>query len=387
MRGGILASYRNVVVLVPGFFGFGRLGDFYYFADRVAALLRGSLEHQLGQRVPVMGASTDPAGSLVARQRYLIDTLKYMESHVFKSEVAFHLVGHSTGGIDAQLLQSARPLDGRSWPESDPTGVRTRVESIVTIAAPFYGTCLSESPAVGVLSHTNKHLDGWIETGELVVALAQLAIDRTLVHEALAASMRRTSGAAEFVWHLLADQRLLIDLIPGRMEALQKAHPMQREIPVTCFVTATPDKPKEGVPDSSDLKLDFREPDRFFKLLHRLTGNCGAKPCTFPRERRSIADPAPIHSSATPAPLLTPATNDGVVNSLSQLLQAPNAKLGGVVVGDHGDVLGHYDRHDPLTGNALINRGFFCSGAGFGDDQFFDLYGRVANAILASART
>ncbi|MDB4989207.1 MAG: hypothetical protein JWN04_4385 [Myxococcaceae bacterium] len=379
-------GYRNVVVLVPGFFGFGRLGDFYYFADRVAALLRGSLESQLGQRVPVMAASTDPAGSLASRQRFLLDTLRYMESDVFKSPVVFHLVGHSTGGVDAQLLQSAQPLIGGSWAEIDPSNVRTRVQSIVTISAPFYGTCLSESPAVGVLSHSNHHLGGWVETTELVVALAQLAIDRTIVHEAVAASMRHASGAAEFLWHLLTDQRLLVDLIPRRMEEVQRAHPMARQIPVTCFVTAAPDEPQERPETREERILELRVPDRFFKLLHRLTGTCGATPCTFPRALRSFSDPSPIQRGTAPVPVLTPATNDGVVNSLSQLLQDPNAKFGGLVVGDHGDVLGHYDRLDPLTGDALINRGFFCSGAGFGDDQFFDLYGRVAAAIVASAK-
>jgi hypothetical protein len=33
-------SYENAVLLIPGSLGFGRLGNFYYFADRIAACLQ-----------------------------------------------------------------------------------------------------------------------------------------------------------------------------------------------------------------------------------------------------------------------------------------------------------------------------------------------------------
>ena len=52
----------------------------------------------------------------------------------------------------------------------------------------------------------------------------------------------------------------------------------------------------------------------------------------------------------------------------------------GVIVGDHADVLGDYDRIDIATEQPM-NTGIFRSGAGFGDDQFFELYRRVASAL------
>jgi hypothetical protein len=45
-------------------------------------------------------------------------------------------------------------------------------------------------------------------------------------------------------------------------------------------------------------------------------------------------------------------------------------------------VLGHYDRRDAIVGGRPYNSGLFHSGAGFGDDEFFALYRRVARAIL-----
>jgi hypothetical protein len=46
-------TYENAVALVPGFFGFGRLGNFYYFADRVAPCLRRAAESASGKPVVV----------------------------------------------------------------------------------------------------------------------------------------------------------------------------------------------------------------------------------------------------------------------------------------------------------------------------------------------
>jgi len=57
-------------------------------------------------------------------------------------------------------------------------------------------------------------------------------------------------------------------------------------------------------------------------------------------------------------------------------------EVGGFVVADHGDVLGHYDRQDALIGGKPYDAGLFHSGAAFGDDEFFGLYRRVAQAIL-----
>ena len=46
-------SYDNVVLLIPGFLGFGRLGNFYYFADRVSACIRGAAENAFGTPTPL----------------------------------------------------------------------------------------------------------------------------------------------------------------------------------------------------------------------------------------------------------------------------------------------------------------------------------------------
>jgi len=90
-----------------------------------------------------------------------------------------------------------------------------------------------------------------------------------------------------------------------------------------------------------------------------------------------------IRSAESNMPAISPTLNDGVVNTVRQIVNpGRREEVGGVVVADHADVLGHYDRQDALIGGRPYNAGLFHSGAGFRDDEFFGLYRRVAEAIL-----
>jgi hypothetical protein len=74
-----------------------------------------------------------------------------------------------------------------------------------------------------------------------------------------------------------------------------------------------------------------------------------------------------------------------VVNTIRQVVDPDDrSQVGGFVVADHADVLGHYDRQDSLIEGTPYNAGLFHSGAGFGDDEFFKLYRRVGEAILCA---
>src|SRR5882762_6768074 len=93
------------VMFVPGFFGFGAFGHpdrplVEYFARVEDALLRA---HVRPLRFAVH--QPPPAGSLAERTRSL---------HLKVSELAqqgaarLHLVGHSTGGVDARLFANEK---------------------------------------------------------------------------------------------------------------------------------------------------------------------------------------------------------------------------------------------------------------------------------------
>lgn len=71
-----------------------------------------------------------------------------------------------------------------------------------------------------------------------------------------------------------------------------------------------------------------------------------------------------------------------MVNSVRQLLDpGDQSMLGGVFVAGHADVLGYYDHVDALITGRPLNESVFRSGAGFCDDQFFELYRRVTRRI------
>jgi hypothetical protein len=83
--------------------------------------------------------------------------------------------------------------------------------------------------------------------------------------------------------------------------------------------------------------------------------------------------------------------NDGVVNSARQLLDPSDPdELAGIVVADHFDVVGYYDRYvwrEDSDGDAeplQVLAGLLHSGSNFRDDQLYELYQRVANVIAST---
>src|SRR5438046_10761612 len=132
----------DVVVLVPGFLGFTRFGGFCYFAYRLLAVLRGLLEEPLGYPVPVVPVTTLPTDNLRNRQDGLLQNLAGV-CEKLSGVQRIHLVGHSTGGVDAQLLACTKPLEGRGWDQKG-NEVRRKMRSVVTIGAAHYGSGLAD---------------------------------------------------------------------------------------------------------------------------------------------------------------------------------------------------------------------------------------------------
>jgi hypothetical protein len=97
-----------------------------------------------------------------------------------------------------------------------------------------------------------------------------------------------------------------------------------------------------------------------------------------------------IAASADLIPLEVDAIiNDGVVNSARQLIDPADAsELAAVVVADHFDVVGHYDRSswvtDPQTGDEQLQtvvNGLLHSGSEFRDNEFFELFHAISDCI------
>ena len=123
-----MSSSTQHVVLIPGMFGFSRLAGYDYFLHITKAL--GDRIRTAGEPCEFVVVSAPPTGSIRRRTRVLIDTI---EEHCSKGDGPIHLVGHSTGGLDARLMTSpSATLDVPSWIE--------RVRTVVTLNTPHQGT-------------------------------------------------------------------------------------------------------------------------------------------------------------------------------------------------------------------------------------------------------
>lgn len=123
-----MSSTTHHIVLIPGMFGFSRLAGYEYFIHIARAL--GERIRTAGERCELVVVSAPPTGSIRRRTRVLIDTI---EEHCSKGDGPIHLIGHSTGGLDARLLTSPSvTLDVPSWIE--------RVRAVVTLNTPHQGT-------------------------------------------------------------------------------------------------------------------------------------------------------------------------------------------------------------------------------------------------------
>jgi len=179
---------------------------------------------------------------------------------------------------------------------------------------------------------------------------------------------------AEVAFH----RELIADLRPANMEKLRATLTPEPGIALTCFVTGTELRARRGRPS-----------DSFFTDMYGLAKGDGNASPAVDGCRRLLQDlmkrqpDLVIRSDHSRMPgAIHVELNDGVVNTIRQVVDPDDrSQVGGFVVADHADVLGHYDRQDSLIEGTAYNAGLFHSGAGFGDDEFFKLYRRVAEAI------
>jgi len=371
----------DIVVLAPGFLGFSRFGGFYYFADRVVAAIRGLLEEALGRRVPVVACATLPTDALARRQHFLVDYLHTLCTTRLAGVRRIHLVGHSTGGVDAQLLAGTTTVAGARWSARAQT-VRRRIASVVTISAPHHGTGLADSRLARFGENPLRHPTAIAPTALTLFHL--LAVLPREAEATLGLQVARPNDVLKFLFQIVRHRELIADLRPVHMAQVRSTVRHDPSIPLTCFVTGT--VPRRGGGES----------DPFFRDLYGMTADGSAHvgsdvgSAVLDRNRRLLTaalagrgDAVIVGPEGRVPAAVDLRLNDGIVNSARQLVDgAEPGQFGGFVVADHGDVIGHYDRQDDLIDGAPFNAGLFHSGARFGDDQFFELYRRVANAIL-----
>jgi pimeloyl-ACP methyl ester carboxylesterase len=387
---------EHAVFLLPGLLGFEHFSTFHYFGERVVAALRAGLEARLGMPVPVIAVPVPPAATLRQRQGKLIKTLAdrlHTLEHGNKP-MSVHLVGHSTGGLDANLLTLRTPLGGWTWADLDPRApaLQDRIRTVVSIASPQQGACIARDPVARVISHRDPR--GLPSFADLLGRFTLSAIKDVELGDLTTSASREARKTYRFVREVLSKWELLGDLQPTYAIDPRALRPGVRR---RSFVTVT------GQARLGDASI--APADAFFRALaERASGWHNGSAEQGERVLASVARLNHVLGSELAGDLLIKADgielparldaghNDGVVNAARQLID-PNDpdELAGIVVGDHFDVVGYYDRHAWTLddqGNeqsSQVLSGLLHSGSGFRDDQFFDLYRRVSEQIAGAA--
>ncbi|HSY24311.1 MAG TPA: hypothetical protein VK841_19420 [Polyangiaceae bacterium] len=361
-----LRVHEDVVVLVPGFLGFSIIGQFPYFADRVPGVLGALLREKWGREVSIVAATTVPTGPLQAR---ILRLAAFLGRLAAAGARRLHLVGHSTGGVDAQLLMSVRPFWGGEWSGSV-ADARRAVVSVATISAPHFGTALLESSAARFLEQGS--LCDALPFLRAAGPLLSLAVkDMSQLDQLLNLNAKQLPTVWRFVFSVVRHHELLEELRPAAMEGVRARTAPDPNVKLTCFVSG------------ADTVAGPRPSDPFYSEIVAFC-RIGAQLPPTPAMRANIerlctAPPSLwIRDPATAPYSVDAGTSDGVVNTARQLLEG--AELGGIVLGDHADVIGDYDRFD-VASEQLVSAGIFRSGASFSDDQLLELYRRVAAAV------
>jgi triacylglycerol lipase len=365
------------VYLIPGFFGFANFGELRYFAH-VEELLTSQLA-ALGRSFQVIRVDTLAAGTLARRTARLREMLVHTAGG---DDDPIHLVGHSTGALDARQLlcpDRAREVDD---------DVVRRVRSVISIAGAHRGTPLASTfrsafgkdllRVLGALTVQTIRLGPLsIGTAAAVAGLFSLVdsavgakkdlIDQ--IEEQILSDFSDDKRAVleAFFNELSVDQGLLDELSPEFARHFDQQTRDREGVRYGCVVTKAAPPTLQRVL-SLGLHAYAQGSHAVFHALWNVTSRFRAD--ALPTS--AIDASRMLREQQGGIPVET--DNDGIVPTLSQF----HGQLVRAVQADHHDVIGHFDDpgHQPPHVDWLI------SGSGFRRPQFEALWRDVAHFIV-----
>ena len=367
---------KHVVVLVPGFFGFAQLGGIRYF--RHVEQLLDARFHQAGHEVRIVAAATSPTGSIRNRALKLADALNRAAP---QADERIHIVGHSTGGLDARLLATPGVSLG---PGAD--AYHRRIQTVVTLATPHFGTPV----AAFFSSLAGKHLlfavsllmvvsmqgvggrsMAWL--GRLLALVSRwddlLGLDNNLL-DFLARKMlaefdqKSRDEVTRWASSIISDRGALLQVTPEGMDIFNAAAVDNPGTRYLSYVTAVP-PPSLKILLGNARDLYFPASYALFSGLYKVAdGESSVYP--YPEFPAYLEQAALRAWNVRRLDRLT----DGMVPSRSQLW----GEVAGLVQGDHLDVCGHF-----YPGKGIASHtDWLRSGAKFTPEVFHDLWGDIA---------
>lgn len=382
--------------LSPGLFGFGQLATYVYFAHLEQAFKDAFARRGIELEVHVV--DVQPTASVRRRATRLADLV----SRTAGEAGPIHLVGHSTGGLDARLVASPSyhlpaEKDG-NWIE--------RVRSVSTLSTPHYGT-----PLATFFATVSGQKALYALSAFTIVALSLGAIPLSLLSTLGAAVLRSTSAvglelrvlerASEGLLGLLGpsahgevsdylkaireDQGGVIQLTPEAMDLFQAGVEDRPGVTYQCTV-AMVEPQKVGSFVRSLISPVRVASMALFAALNNITARYDSRyPCAAPFA--GVAAEERLVKAFGRSPGVR--ANDGIVPLRSQI-------WGNVVwagYADHLDVLGHYAGGDaavavapaPTSGGdpaVVVHRDWLHSGAGMTDEKFLTMVEALVAGML-----
>lgn len=315
--------------LIPGFLGFGQIGSLAYFSDEKSLGLDDTFRRR---GIQVYRLKTLPTASIELRARAVAREILAQEV-VGKASTRIHLIGHSTGGLDACELVSRLPDYGGA--------LQGKIASITTIATPHYGTPLADffdwigAERLLALAGTIGATIPWswfsfltdvpivrdIRDSGLGILKAVAGLTSTLLEglvDLVAAAWTAGAGAVlyEYFDRMARHQGALRQLTQSR-------GPYRFREGIRCFSYLTGAPPTgDGMPLSRAL----------YSLLYRITGQL----------REDHFPPLPPCMAIAGG---IPDLNDGVVPTRSMVW----GQCLGYLPGDHMDIIGHPNLLEPIN--------------------------------------
>jgi triacylglycerol lipase len=374
---------RHQVILVPGFFGFGALGELTYFVGVKEALARAFAQVSLD--VDVIEVPTLPTASIRHRAARVHETLADVAA---QSDGPLHLIGHSTGGLDARLAITPNA----SLPSTRKFRAHERLRTLVTISTPHFGTPLASVfgsfagypvlrliAAISTFALQRAHwpvglglrAGRWLTRADDRLGFSNTVADDLFQRVIADFSPERRAELIAFIDGVAKDQSLIFQLTAAGCDLLNAC-------------TADPDNLRYGsvvcsarAPDMSNV-LAFRH-NPYAQSMHALYAGLHrvaslAKQERYPEPAEQQRQALSLHFGQYP----DPNWSDGIVPVLSQIW--------GEVIhcarADHLDVVGHYGSN--ARGRATTD--WLPSRSGFDDTAFVALWASVARFITEEAR-
>ena len=365
---------RHHIYLIPGFFGFSNFGDLKYFAH-VTEVLEAALR-QRGIEVSVHYVRTLPTASLRRRALKLLEVM----AETADGDGPIHLIGHSSGGLDARLVASS----GASLVDTpEGTALVGRVRSVVTVVTPHRGTPLAPffdsilgARLLQLLSLATIYVlrYGKMPLG-VVAAMARVFVrqdnspgDDPLdqVYDQLLSdfSEDRQRAIRQFFKEVGQDTSLIGELLPKNMATFNAT---TRDAPGVRYgcVVARGKTPGFTSTLSAGLNAYAQASHALYVGLYSLAARTPPDRVVMPTWEQLQALRAGWRDEPDER------ANDGIVPSLGQVW----GHVICAVTADHHDVIGHFDEpsHDPPHYDWLT------SGSGFKRRDFEVLWASVAD--------